>query len=126
MSRVFTFLTLIIAYGAYSGWVYTRGTATMARMSSTEANGKQLFESHNCQSCHQLFGLGGYLGPELTTVISDRNRGPLYAKALLQGGGSRMPNFHFNTQEIDALIAYLTYVDRCSGNYKNTANGKGS
>ena len=122
MKRVFAFLTLMFLYGAYSGWVYTSGTSTVLSMTPDEVTGKQRFERHNCQSCHQVFGLGGYLGPELTTVISDRNRGALYARALLQSGGSRMPDFRFSSNEINALIAYLPYVDHCAGNYKTDNN----
>ncbi len=121
MRKVPVFLTLIIIYIAYSGWVYTAATGTVAVMNEKETAGKELFEVHNCESCHQLFGLGGYLGPELTTIISDRNRGPLYAAALLKTGGGRMPDFHFTDAEIEALLAYLGYVDRCATTYKTAS-----
>ena len=108
----------MISYCLYSIWVYTAGTDTCEYMSVHESEGKAIFEQHNCESCHQLFGLGGYLGPELTTVISDPTRGALYARAMLHAGGTRMPDFHFSEQEIDALIAYLAYVDRSATTYK--------
>ena len=115
----------MISYCLYSIWVYTAGTDTAECMSVHEADGKAIFERHNCESCHQLFGLGGYLGPELTTVISDPTRGALYARAVLQAGGSRMPDFHFSEAEIDALIAYLAYVDRSATTYKKSVQTGG-
>ncbi|MFZ1857100.1 MAG: hypothetical protein WAU29_07005, partial [Chitinophagaceae bacterium] len=58
------------------------------------------------------------LGPELTTAYSDPQRGELFMKALLQAGGRRMPNFHFNENEISAIITYLKYVDATAVSYK--------
>jgi nitric oxide reductase subunit C len=49
------------------------------------------------------------MGPDLTNVIS--NRGPDYARAFLMSGTQRMPNFNLNETELDALVAYLEFVD---------------
>jgi len=38
--------------------------------------GQQLWQQNNCFSCHQIYGLGGYLGPDLTNVYSQRGKGP--------------------------------------------------
>ena len=112
MYKVSIFFALLLTYLTYSGWIYTGGTNTVANMSPIELEGKHIFEKNNCQSCHQLFGLGGYLGPDLTTAVSNKNKGTAYARAILQSGGSRMPVFHFSEKEINALISYFTYVDR--------------
>jgi len=69
-------------------------------------------------ACHQIYGLGGYLGPELTTAWSDPRRGELYMRAFLQAGGRTMPNFHLTPKEIDAITAYLRYVDSTAVTYK--------
>lgn len=124
MKRRIAFISLMTLYAVYSVWIYTRGTDTVLPMDKKQAKGKQIFEEHNCQSCHQLFGLGGYLGPELTTVISDH--GSLYPAALLKSGSGRMPDFHFSPPQIEAIIAYLTYVDQCATTYKNTGTHPGS
>ncbi len=34
------------------------------------AAGKLLYQKYNCQACHQIYGLGGYMGPDLTNVYS--------------------------------------------------------
>ncbi|RYY66233.1 MAG: cytochrome c [Chitinophagaceae bacterium] len=114
MVRVLIALCLLAAYAGYSALVYTRGTEASAAKplwTAEAAEGKRLFQQHNCTACHQLFGLGGYLGPDLTTAWSDSTRGPAYLRALLQSGGSRMPNFHFTPGEVESLLAYLRSID---------------
>lgn len=82
------------------------------------AKGKLLFQQYNCTACHQLYGLGGYLGPELTTAYSDTHRGELYMKAFLKNGGTRMPKFNFTNDEINAILSFLKYVDATATTYK--------
>lgn len=74
--------------------------------------GKLLFQEYNCISCHQLYGLGGYMGPDLTNVISSPGKGDLYAKSFIQNGTQRMPNFHLDENQTNAIVAYLKYVDK--------------
>lgn len=123
MAKVAIFLSLFALYAGYSVLVYTKGTQSKQVFSFiTQAQinkGKALYQQYNCQSCHQLYGLGGYLGPELTTAFSDPNRGEAYMKALIKSGGSRMPNFHFPDSDVDALVAYLRYIDATATTYKN-------
>ena len=108
-------LLLVFLFALYSSWIYTNGTEKNVLLAGNEQAmskmGKALFQKHNCQSCHQLYGLGGYLGPDLTSAWSDKNRGETYIKALLQSGGNRMPDFDLTKEEIDQLITYLKYVD---------------
>jgi nitric oxide reductase subunit C len=122
MIRIIIFGGLFFLYVVYSAVVYSKGTENLTASMFTEGTkimaGKKLFQQHNCIACHQLYGLGGYLGPELTTAYSDPQRGELYMKAFLQAGGPRMPNFHFTKEEIDAIISYLKYVDTSAVTYK--------
>lgn len=78
-------------------------------MSDEARHGQFLFQQHNCVACHQFYGLGGYMGPDLTNVVS--NRGSAYARAFLMSGTQRMPNFNLNDAELDALLAFLEFVD---------------
>ncbi|MCC7402569.1 MAG: c-type cytochrome [Chitinophagaceae bacterium] len=116
------FIVLFTAYIGYSVVVYTKGTKSDINFSKTEQaqinRGKLLFQQYNCTSCHQLYGLGGYLGPELTTAYSDKNRGETYMRAFLKNGGNRMPDFHLQDKDIDALISFLKYVDETAVTYK--------
>lgn len=127
MTKLIVAISLVVMYAGYSVLVYTKGTE-VERISFSKkdeaaiAGGKRLYQQYNCQSCHQLYGLGGYLGPELTTAASDKHRGEAYMRALLQSGGSRMPDFHFTKTEIDHLIAYLKYVDSTATPLKTTGS----
>jgi nitric oxide reductase subunit C len=115
------FLLLFTCYTVYSGWVYTYGTEekNIIVFSSQQYQGKQLWQKNNCSACHQLYGLGGYLGPDLTNIISDPEKGRLYTSAFLRSGGTTMPNFHFIDEDIDAITAYLSYVDASVANNKS-------
>lgn len=111
----YIFLTLISLFFIYSLVVYTAGTAAdrgAAMISERSKRGKLLFQKYNCTACHQLYGLGGYMGPDITNVISAKGKGPVYARAFLQSGTQRMPDFHLSNEELDDLVAYLTYVDK--------------
>ncbi len=114
-SKRLIFGGLILSFFVYSYFVYTSGTDNdkgVHLINEQSKRGKLLFQNYNCTACHQIYGLGGYMGPDITNVISAKNKGPVYAKAFLQGGTPRMPNFHLNEKEIDELIAYLTYIDK--------------
>lgn len=123
MVRVTIFMVLFFAYLIYSFIVYTKGTETHISYTEPEKKlideGKQIFQQYNCISCHQIYGLGGYLGPELTTAWSDPRRGEAYMKAFLKYGGNRMPNYHFTENDIQAILSYLKYVDTTAVTYKN-------
>lgn len=57
------------------------------------------------------------MGPDLTNVIS--TRGEAYSRAFITAGTARMPDFGLHTEEVDALIAFLTFVDQ-TGTYPPT------
>jgi nitric oxide reductase subunit C len=122
MGRIGVFLFLFASYVLYSSVVYTKGTENNLQLTNAEwkkvDHGKQLFQEYNCISCHQLYGLGGYLGPELTTAYSDKNRGEQLMRIFLKAGGYRMPNFHLHDEEINDLISYLKYIDSTATTYK--------
>lgn len=106
-------VSLFATFMAYSTYVYTAGTRVPqpVPLDDQVTAGLMLFQEKNCIACHQFYGLGGYMGPDLTNVISTAGKGPLYAAAFIKNGTGRMPNFHFTDQEADAVIAFLTYVD---------------
>lgn len=81
----------------------------MTPMGDEARAGQALFQKHNCIACHQFYGLGGYMGPDLTNVIS--NKGSPYARAFLMSGTQRMPNFNLNETELDEMVAFLEFVD---------------
>ena len=100
---------LVVAFLCYSFFLYSSLPVKEHRVSSQTIEGKTLWQRHNCTACHQVYGLGGYLGPDLTNVYSLKGAG--YIKAFLGAGTISMPDFHFNPKEIDALLAYLRNID---------------
>lgn len=112
-------LFLCIACAAFSGFVYTsEGPSKEAAPSPAALAGIQLWQDKNCQSCHQLYGLGGYMGPDLTNVA---RRGDQYMSSFLKSGTERMPDFQLSEAEIDQICAFLHWANQ-SGSSKVSAD----
>ncbi len=88
------------------------------KLSEKASRGQQLWQNNNCWSCHQVYGLGGYLGPDLTNIYSSPNKGENYIKTFLNSGIKSMPKFNFSEGEKEALVAYLKHIDS-TGYYPN-------
>jgi nitric oxide reductase subunit C len=106
------------AFAVYSVNVYTVGTEMPGGPALTPAvqHGLALFQQSNCIACHQFYGLGGYMGPDLTNVVSAPDKGPDYARAFIENGTARMPNFGFGEAQVNDLVRFLEFVD-ASGAY---------
>lgn len=114
LKRIF-FWTLFLLFIADGFVIYTSGTENDAGkgfLTEEAKKGKILFQEYNCISCHQLYGLGGYMGPDLTNVISTQGKGEFYVKSFIQNGTQKMPNFHLGETDVNALTEYLVYVDK--------------
>jgi nitric oxide reductase subunit C len=116
IARRTIFITIMIFASFYSYLVYTGGTENKNGELLTEkaAHGKILWQEYNCSACHQLYGLGGYMGPDLTNEI--KLKGAEYAKAIMTTGTVKMPNLHLNKTEIDEMAEYLVCLSN-SGEY---------
>ena len=126
MVRIYTFVVLFLSYLGYSALVFTKGTESPAP-DVTAANmnaqaGKIIFQEYNCIACHQIYGLGGYLGPDLTTAWSDPSRGKHYIQSFLRFGGIGMPNFNLTETQIDQLLKFLEHTD-ASARSQHVKNG---
>jgi nitric oxide reductase subunit C len=97
---------------AYTGAVYYYCDPVGDRnKATTEAlAGLETWQKYNCQSCHQVYGLGGYLGPDLTNAASAKN--PDYLRTFIRYGSGRMPNLHLHDKEVEDIIAFLNWVDK--------------
>ena len=71
-----------------------------------------IWQQKNCQTCHQVYGLGGYLGPDLTNVACDSLKGENYLRGFIKYGTGRMPNFNLNDTEVSNLVAFLQWIDK--------------
>lgn len=105
----FIFSTLFIAYSVN---IYFSSADNEITLSPEAGKGKQLFQDYNCGACHQLYGLGGYMGPDLTNVISNPYKGEAYATAFIKSGTVKMPNFNLNDYQISCLVEYLKQIDK--------------
>lgn len=101
---------LVFAFLCYSIGLYSFLPEPDPNPDSQVQSGKLVWQKYNCVACHQVYGLGGYLGPDLTNVIS--KRGSDYTRAFLQNGTDIMPNLHLTDQEIDHLLSYLQDLDK--------------
>ncbi|MBS1647584.1 MAG: cytochrome c [Bacteroidetes bacterium] len=81
----------------------------------TAAQGRLVWQKYNCQSCHQLYSLGGYLGPDLTNVISQPKKGEALVRTMVKTGIKQMPAFTISEMEMSQLVEFLKSVD-ASGN----------
>lgn len=70
-----------------------------------------IWQNKNCGACHQIYGLGGFLGPDLTNTYSAVGKGPLYISAFVENGTPVMPSFQFQEHEMNALLQYMRHVD---------------
>lgn len=91
-------------------WTDAGSGAHDAPLSARAVEGQTIFRAYNCQSCHQLYGNGGYLGPDLTNATSRVPPGR-YAAFLDEGAGA-MPAFHLTPEEQAAVWTYLTELGR--------------
>jgi len=104
---VVTFLTA--AFLLYSFYLYSSLPVKDYPINKETVTGKLVWQQYNCNACHQVYGLGGYIGPDLTNVNSLRSKD--YITAFLNNGTAAMPNFHLKEQEINALLAYFKNID---------------
>ncbi len=110
---------LITLFSVYNIFIYTSQNCKQPIKLSIKASiGQQLWQDNNCWSCHQIYGLGGYLGPDLTNIYSTPNKGGNYIKAFLNSGIKSMPKFNFSDKEKEAIVSYLKYIDS-TGYYPN-------
>ncbi|MDI9256243.1 c-type cytochrome [Flavobacterium sedimenticola] len=113
-------LLLLLLFTAYNYTLYTnQSDYGRIRLSEKALQGEKHWRENNCNACHQLYGLGGYLGPDLTNVYSFRKKDGNYLKAMFNSGVKAMPRFDFNETEKEELLQFFIEVDQ-TGTYPNT------
>lgn len=121
------FFALVILFLLYSFNIYIQpSTLSNSNNSTNFSNGKLVWQKYNCQSCHQLYGLGGYLGPDLTNEMSKPNAEKI-VEIILKNGIGIMPAFNLSIDEEAILISFLKAVNK-TGNadprsFKSNNNG---
>jgi nitric oxide reductase subunit C len=86
-------------------------------MTAEVVAGKKVWYRENCINCHTLLGEGAYYAPDLTKITDLRGEG--YLRAFLQDPSRfydeqvhrrLMPNPNLTDEQIDQVIAFLTWV----------------
>ncbi|MCG8467267.1 MAG: cytochrome c [Gemmatimonadetes bacterium] len=99
---------LVLCFGIQTGLVYS--DTRSEPLSDAALAGRASWHRHACQTCHQLYGQGGFLGPDLTNAASRVDSTRLVS--LLTVGSGQMPPFEMGLDEIAHLAAFLEEIDR--------------
>jgi ubiquinol-cytochrome c reductase cytochrome b subunit len=81
-----------------------------AELSPLEIEGERVYRDVNCSYCHAINGVGGAIGPDLSSIGSQLNEEQIMT--YLRNPDSMVPNtlhpkLQFTEEELDALTAYL-------------------
>ena len=98
---------LLASFAIQTGMVYADDTAaTRFEVLSEDAlEGRRIWHQYNCQTCHQIHGFGGFLGPDLTNYghrMTDER-----LEQILTTGSAQMPAFHFDEDQIYYVASFL-------------------
>jgi len=99
---------LLLAYSGMTAWLH--GFAFRQTQRTAPGEGAHIWVSRQCDSCHQLYGLGGYLGPDLTHVSAEKGRP--FVEAVLRHGMGRMPDLELSELEIAGLCNFLEEISQ--------------
>ena len=108
-------ITLFVLFAVYTCFVYSycdKNSEQNQVPDSKVMAGWKTWQQKNCQSCHQVYGLGGYLGPDLTNIASAPYKSDKYLQTFIKYGNGRMPDFHMSDTEINNLVAFLKWIDK--------------
>ena len=106
------FVGLMLVYAFYNVIIYTdKSDYGDVKLSPRAVKGETLWLKNNCNACHQLYGLGGYLGPDLTNVYSASGKSEEVLRTFMISGVKSMPRFNFSNEEQDNILQFLKEVD---------------
>jgi nitric oxide reductase subunit C len=104
---------LVVAYVALSVVAYTDfpRRAPDPPLTDLERRGLAVWRGNNCQACHQIYGFGGFLGPDLTNRVTEATPDAEF-RAILEEGAPQMPGFQMSAADQEAVLAFLRAVNR--------------
>jgi nitric oxide reductase subunit C len=104
---------LVLCFALQTTLVYS-DDASGVELEGEALAGSELWHVHGCQVCHQLYGFGGFLGPDLTNVASrypgDQLRDQL--EVVLTNGSGQMPSFELHSGDVDAFAAFFVEMNK--------------
>ena len=110
LKKLTVFIFLLAAFLGFSASIYM-GPLSGRNRSGEAGEGRLVWQRYNCQACHQLYGLGGYLGPDLSNIMSAPNKGEPWVRAMLQHAPPPMPVFVLTEAETVQLLEFLKATD---------------
>ena len=108
----FTLCSLFLLYSIYIYLGPLRNTKAQEHPKDKIAEGRLVWQKYNCQACHQLYGLGGYLGPDLTNLTGQPKKDLNYIKGMISSGAKQMPAYHLSDNELNNLYTFLDAVNK--------------
>jgi nitric oxide reductase subunit C len=100
---------LVLIFFLQTWFVYTDPAGRRTPPLSREAaRGRGIWHDRNCQSCHQLYGFGGFLGPDLTNAHERLSKARL--DSVLTDGAGQMPAFHLDERARSDVAAFLAEI----------------
>ena len=113
--------SLACCFFGQTAMVYSDESDT--RMSDSAVAGAKLWHEGNCQSCHQIYGFGGFLGPDLTNAASRLGEGfEPRLQAVVSEGPGQMPAYSWNTAQVRTIAAF-SHRARRNGRRAGTPRG---
>lgn len=109
IKAIHIYIALFFCFICYSVILYTTPLKVHLKHNydtNKAVEGRLVWQKYNCQSCHQLYSLGGYLGPDLTNLLSKEN-GEIILVNILKTGTGAMPGFDLSEKEKLNLIEFL-------------------
>lgn len=100
---------MVTVFLCYTFYLYASLPVKNYTSNEAVSKGKLVWQEKNCGACHQIYGLGGYLGPDLTNEYSLRSTD--FIKVFLNDGTPTMPKFNLSEQEMSNLLSFLKNTD---------------
>ncbi len=83
------------------------------RLEGESLEGARTWHAQAGRPCHQLYGFGGFLGPDLTNAASSLGAGfDRRLTSVLTAGPGAMPVYSLDEAEITGIAAFLRAMDR--------------
>jgi nitric oxide reductase subunit C len=95
-------------------WLVYGDEGTEVRLEGDALAGSQLWHDGGCQTCHQIYGYGGFIGPDLTNLRGRLGAPGMAARLddVLVTGPGQMPDFGMPPEDRARIGAFLTEMDR--------------
>lgn len=100
--------SLVACFVIQTGFVYLDPSQSPP-LSEKANEGRRLWHRYNCQGCHQFYGFGGFLGPDLTNAAPRVS--PQRLHRLLTEGSGLMPAYGLPADEIAAVGEFLSAMN---------------